>query len=257
MGRLEGKVAVVTGGGSGLGRAVSELYASEGAKVVVADIRPALGEESVASITAAGGDAIFVEADVTQTAQVRALVEATEAHYGRLDVMTANAGVLGKGAFIPLEELSDDEIDEIVGVNYLGVMHCFRFAIPAIRRAGGGAMTATTTIGAHRGKAEMPVYASSKGAVRLLVTSLGAALFPDIRVNAVAPGAMVTNLSRHMHEAKGLPMPDAPPSLARPGVTRADPRDVAKAHLFLVSDDASNVYGHTLVADNAQMLRGG
>jgi NAD(P)-dependent dehydrogenase (short-subunit alcohol dehydrogenase family) len=256
MNRLTGKVAIVTGGATGLGRSISELYAEEGAKVVVGDVRPEQGEETVRLIEAAGGDAIFVATDVSKSSEVQALVAAAESHYGKLDVMTANAGMLGRGAYKSLLEISDDEIAEIMAVNYFGVAYSLKYAAPAIRRAGGGAMTVTSSISAHRGKPDLPVYASSKGAIWALVMSLAIDLAPEIRVNAVTPGAMLTEIARHAAEAKGID-PEATSKARRKGheSTIAEPRQVADVHLFLVSDESSYVNGHSLIADGGQILR--
>lgn len=253
MSRLEGKVAVVTGAGTGVGHAIARLYAEHGAKVVVADIRPTVGNATVAAITSAGGDAIFVEADVSQREQVAAVVAEAERHYGALHVMTANAGALGRGAYKPLAELAYDEIEEIMAINFFGVLYSFKEAIPAIRRAGGGAMTVTASISAHRGKPDLPIYAAAKGGVVALVKSLAIDLMPAIRVNAVTPGAVMTQIGVHTAEAKGLPAPPPRPDKTKYGGV-ADPREIAHVHLFLASDEASYVNGHSLVADGGQIL---
>jgi NAD(P)-dependent dehydrogenase (short-subunit alcohol dehydrogenase family) len=254
--RLDGKVAIVTGAATGLGRAIAEVYAGEGAQVVVADIRADEGNETVRRVAAAGGDAIFVPTDVGKSDDVQALVAAAESHYGKLDVMTANAGMLGRGAYKSLVDMTDEEIAEIMAVNYFGVVYSLKHAVPAIRRAGGGAMTVTSSISAHRGKADLPVYASSKGAIFALVMSLAIDLAPDIRVNAVTPGAMLTEISKHAAEAKGIDPVATQAARTKPhAATIADPAQVASVHLFLVSDEASYVNGHSLIADGGQILR--
>ncbi len=249
MGRLSGKVAIVTGAGTGLGRATACVYAEEGARVVVGDFRDADGEGTVAAIRSDGGDATFVHVDVTSSAEVRALVEAAERSYGRLDIVTANAGILGRCAGKSLVEAAEDEIDEVMAVNFGGVYLTFKHAIPAILRAGGGAMTATASLAARLGYANLDAYCASKGAVVALVRSLSAELAPQIRVNAVSPGSMATELGRHTMEAKGQTEPQANTRTAGMVAPRADPRQVALAHLFLVSDEASFISGHDLVAD--------
>jgi NAD(P)-dependent dehydrogenase (short-subunit alcohol dehydrogenase family) len=255
MGKLTGKNAIVTGGSTGIGRAIAILYAREGARVAVADIRGVEGEETVAAIRAEGGDALFVECDVASMESVRAAAEAAERAFGSVHVMTANAGILGRGAGKSLPELTDDEIAQIMDVNFLGVVNAFRVAIPAIERAGGGAMTATTSIAANRGLARLPIYCASKGAVVALVRAVAADLAPRIRVNAVSPGSTATEISAHNAAERGTTESrtyarPAPEPLAR----IAEPIEIAQVHLFLVSDAASYVNGQELVADGGKTV---
>ena len=250
MGRLDDKVAIVTGAGTGLGRETARLYAEEGAKVVVADIREPDGEETVRLIREAGGEAIFVLTDVADAAAVHALVAASEANYGKLNIMTANAGILGRGAYTPFVDLPDADFDQVMQVNLNGVVHAFKHAIPAIQRAGGGAMTATASLGGTRGWNGLEPYCASKGAVLALVRALSVELAPTIRVNAVSPGSMATQLAVHTMEDRGgaeFTRSSRMGNLADRPV--AEPRQVAYAHLFLVSDESSFVNGHDLVAD--------
>lgn len=221
--RLAGKVAIVTGGGTGLGRAIALRYAEEGARIVIGDVRAEPANQTVELIEAIGGEAVFVATDVTDSGQVQALVATAESRFGRLDIMTANAGILGRGAYKRLVEIDEDEADEIMNVNFGGVFRSFKYAIPAIRRTGGGAMTATASLSAHRGKPDLPVYAASKGAVVALVRSLAVDLAPEIRVNAVSPGAVLTELAIHTAEAQGRSVADA-------GACRGDAGPAAREH---------------------------
>ena len=250
MSRLAGRVAIVTGAGTGLGRETAKLYAEEGARVVVSDVRDAEGAATVEAIRAGGGEALFVRADVAAGVEVERLVAVAEEHYGALHVMTANAGILGRGAMKPLAAMTDDEMGEVIGVNLLGVMHSFKYAIPAILRSGGGAMTATSSIGAQRGIPLLPAYCASKGGVEALVRSLAAGLQSRIRVNAVTAGSMTTQILEHALEAQGAD-PAAVPKLELTSAI-AHPRAVAEVHLFLVSEAAAFITGQSVVADGGR-----
>src|SRR5258705_5382133 len=164
--RLVGKVAIVSGGSTGLGRQIARTYAAAGASVVVGDIEAEDGKQTIGSIRSQyGADAKFIKADVTSGSDVRALVEQTEAEFGRLDIMTANAGVLWRCVWQPLQDIEEDDFDYVLQVNLYGVYRCFKYAIPALMRAGGGARTPTTSLGAHRRVANRdPCSASKRGA---------------------------------------------------------------------------------------------
>jgi NAD(P)-dependent dehydrogenase (short-subunit alcohol dehydrogenase family) len=255
MGKLDGKVAVVTGAATGLGRQIALLYAREGARVAVADVRGEEGERTVADIAAAGGDARFFQTDVASSASVRAAVGGAEEAFGAIHVMTANAGILGRGAGKSLVDLSDDEVAQVMDVNFYGVLYAFRAAIPAIRRAGGGAMTATTSIAAHRALANLPIYCASKGAIVALMRAVAADVAPDIRVNTVSAGTMATEISVHNAQERGVAEPRTYGRPTEDAFSRiADPVEVARVHLFLASDDASYVNGQALVADGGKTI---
>ncbi len=253
---LDGKAAVVTGGASGLGRATVELFAEHGAKVVVADVHDARGAETVAAVEASGGAAIYVRTDVTVSADVRAVVQAAEDTYGQLDIMVANAGIAGSQA--ALADLDEDEFRTVLDINFYGVWRSFKYAIPAIRRAGGGSMTSTSSLsgvhtvaGIKRGS-----YSAAKRAVNMMTSYLSSELSADlIRVNAVAAGGMSTNITESfgsVADPAGPPPPAKPRNLRPFGESPypiCDPREVAQVHLFLNSPLASFVNGQVLVAD--------
>jgi NAD(P)-dependent dehydrogenase (short-subunit alcohol dehydrogenase family) len=252
-GRLQDRVAIVTGGGSGLGREISLLYAAEGARVVVSDIRSELGEETVALVTGAGGTASFVPANVAKEADVAALVRAAEERYGRLQIMAANAGTLGRGHRKLLVDLQEDEVREVMDINFFGVYYSFRQAAPAIQRAGGGAMIAVSSTSALRGMASLSAYSASKGAVAAFVRAVAAELAPmNIRVNTLIAGPMATQLHRHLTEDRGEDPSQAPQSAPDRSLGIAHPREVAQVALFLVSDEASFVTGEAYRADGGR-----
>jgi 3-oxoacyl-[acyl-carrier protein] reductase len=254
MARLVGTVAIVTGGATGLGAAIARRYAAEGAKVVIADVREDEATATVAMIGRSGGDAIFIRTDVTVGDEVEALVAACESHFGHLDVMTANAGILGPYG-VPLSEVPDAAFAHVVSVNLMGVYHCFKYATPAIDRAGGGSMIATTSVAAHRGVPRLDAYCASKAAVAGLVRSLAADLAPRIRVNAVSPGTMRTAMAGHVFEAEAI----CPPATALQAIDAgrfpaSDPFAVAWAYVFLASSESLLVTGHTLAVDGGRTV---
>jgi NAD(P)-dependent dehydrogenase (short-subunit alcohol dehydrogenase family) len=258
VGRLDGKVAVVTGAATGLGREVAILYAEEGARVVLGDIRKAEAEGTVRTIRDAGGEAVFVQTDVSKRADCEQLIDTAEQEFGALHIVTANAGIVGRGS-TPLADLDEEQFDEVMAVNLGGTLHCFKQAIPAMRRAGGGAMTATTSVAAHRGFPGFTAYCASKSAITGLVRALAVELEPEIRVNAVSAGWMATELGGHTRELQGIEAPSPVPDPLARWSDRwgriSAPREVAQAHLFLASDEASFVNGQTLLVDGGTSIR--
>jgi NAD(P)-dependent dehydrogenase (short-subunit alcohol dehydrogenase family) len=249
---LDGKVAIVTGAGTGLGRETAIVYAQAGARVVVADVREPDGRQTVDTIRSAGGDALFVKTDVSDSSAVQALIGSTERKYGALHIMTANAGILGTATGKPVADLTEDEFWRVISVNFGGVFLAFKHAIPAITRAGGGAMTATGSLAGHRAMRTLSAYSCSKGAVAALVRTLALELHPAIRVNEVAPGGMPTEMI--VHQAQDRNEEPAAVSARPAGATLVQARDVAHVHLFLVSDAAASVNGQTVFADGGRSI---
>jgi NAD(P)-dependent dehydrogenase (short-subunit alcohol dehydrogenase family) len=253
-GRLAGRVAVITGGASGMGRATAERFLVEGARVVVGDLNGAHGEAWFAARAAAGDAARlrFVRADVSQEADVAALVEAALREFGRLDVMFNNAAI--GGAFGPLTETEVRAWDETFEVDvrsvFLGIKHAARAMIAAGR---GGAIVNTASIAGLSGGGGAQAYSAAKAAVINLTQSAAVELAPQrIRVNAICPGAIYTPL---MHGGK----PEAADTWRRelqPWPERGEPEDIAGAALFLSSDDARFVTGAQLLVDGGLTAAG-
>jgi NAD(P)-dependent dehydrogenase (short-subunit alcohol dehydrogenase family) len=243
VGRLDGQVALITGAGSGIGRAAALRFAAEGARVVVAEIAAEPGAATADAITAAGGEALFVATDVSQPDSVAAAVEATLQRFGGLQVLYNNAGGAtpkdGK-----VTEIALDEFWRTIAVDLFGTFLGCRFAIPAMVAGGGGSIINTTSIRALIGTAGADAYSSAKGGVRALTQALALQWAAHgIRVNAIAPGVILTE------RVKGLLREDDP--IFRKSLLGASaPEDVAGLALYLASDEARRVTGAILPLDS-------
>jgi NAD(P)-dependent dehydrogenase (short-subunit alcohol dehydrogenase family) len=252
---LEGKVALITGGASGLGLATARLFASEGARVVVVDRSDDAGAAAVEELRADGGTADYAHADVTAPGEIEAAVAFAEDRHGRLDVLVANAGILGRSSFVPVQDVDDASWQQVLDVNLTGTLRSFRAAAPALRRAGGGALSATSSLSGVFGTLHRLAYSASKGGIDALVRGLAVELAPDnIRVNAMAPGYMATNIRESLGRTPDeihVPLPD-PQTKARLRQARPDrdgTAEAARVHLFLCSELAAYVNGETIVVD--------
>ncbi|MEK4761009.1 SDR family NAD(P)-dependent oxidoreductase [Viridibacillus sp. FSL E2-0187] len=240
--KLENKVAVVTGGASGIGEATVRLFAQEGAKVVIADFSER-GEEVVADLKAQGFEALFVKTDVTSEDDVKNMVAKTVETFGSLDVMYANAGIAQDG---PIHELSVEKWQKTIDINLSGIFLSDKFAIEQmLKQENRGVIVNCGSIHSHAGKAGVTAYASAKGGVKLLTQSLSLDYAKEgIRVNAVCPGYIDTPLIKGRNEATNQHLISLHP-MGRLGT----PEEVAKAVLFLASEDSSFVTGTTLLVD--------
>lgn len=240
--KLANKVAIVTGGASGIGETTVRLFAQEGAKVVIADFSPR-GEQLAAELNEAGFEALFVKTDVTKEAEVKHMVHATVEKFGRVDVLFANAGI-AKDA--PAHQLSMEDWQRTIDINLTGVFLCDKYVIEQMLAQGtGGAIVNCGSIHSHAGKAGVTAYSSAKGGVKLLSQTLGITYAKQgIRVNAVCPGYIDTPLIAGRNEEMNEHLISLHP-MGRLG----KPEEVAKAVLFLASDDASFVTGTSLLVD--------
>jgi NAD(P)-dependent dehydrogenase (short-subunit alcohol dehydrogenase family) len=244
--RLAGKVALISGGARGMGAEEGRLFAREGARVVLGDVLDAEGEAVAAAIGAQGGEALFVHLDVTREADWERAVAATEARFGRLDVLVNNAGVGGAG--VPIDRTPVEAWDRVMEVNAKGVFLGTRAVVPAMRRAGGGSIVNISSqlglVGTEHSTAQ---YIASKGAVRLFTKATALQYARErIRCNSVHPGPIVTPMTeaRRADPATRALMESRIP-LGRYG----EPGEVALGVLYLASDEASFVTGSELVID--------
>ena len=238
-GCMDGKVALVTGGSSGIGRATAIAFAKEGVKVVIAARRVPEGEETIRQIMEAGGEATFVQTDVTQALEVQTLVDRTLECYGRLDCAFNNAGSGKPGKLI---ELAEADWEQEMAVNLKSVWLCLKYEIPAMLRSGKGAIVNMSSQGGILGVPNYGAYAAAKGGVAALTRAAAAEYAANgIRINAVSPGAVETELWANApagmleQVATGIP-------LQRVG----QPNDIAEAGLWLCSDAAGFVTGQNL-----------
>lgn len=255
MGRLTGEVAIVTGGATGIGAAMVDLFAKEGAAVLVADVNGERGRELAAAVTEAGGACQFVSCDVSVAADVQRAVAEAEGRFGKLTVAALNAGIDVTGT---VEDTSEADWWRCLGVNLGGVFLGMKYAIPAMRKAGGGSVVATASVQALLGFKAYAAYAAAKGGIIGLVHQAAVDYGPlGIRVNAICPSTVLTA----MCEPELAAAPDReqlirswaePHPLGRIGT----PLDIAQAALYLASGESSWVTGQAFAIDGGVTIRG-
>lgn len=246
QGRVQGKVALVTGGASGIGRATALAFAREGANVVVSDVVVAGGEETVALIKAAGGEAQFMKADVAKPAEVDALIAQVVAAYGRLDCAFNNAGI--EGSMTSTLDCSEENFDRTIAINLKGVWLCMKAEIAEMLKQGGGAIVNTASVAGLVGFAGLPAYVASKhGVVGLTKTAALEYAKSGIRINAVCPGGIQTPMLERLFQSQ----PQAGEAIAamEPVGRLGKPEEIAEATVWLCSDAASFVTGLPMAVD--------
>jgi NAD(P)-dependent dehydrogenase (short-subunit alcohol dehydrogenase family) len=256
MGMLDGKVALVTGAGSGIGRATAMRLAREGAAVAVVDLDD--DDKTVAAIGSAGGRAVFAKCDVSRDEEVRAAVDAAVRAFGRLDVVVANAGI--NGVWAPIDELEPAEFDKTIAVNLRGTYLTLHYAVPQLKKAGGGSVIVMSSVNGNRSFSTpgATAYSATKAGQVAIAKQLALELSQDnIRVNAVCPGAIHTNIDQST-DPRGtdrlrleVKFPKGTPGIHH---GQGEPDMVADACLFLASDLSRHVSGVELYVDGGLSL---
>lgn len=250
-GRLEGKVALITGGNTGISRATSVLFAREGASVAIAARGSDEGEATVREIKDAGGEAMFIKTDVSKAADVEAAVSKAIETYGRLDIAFNNAGI--QRDVHPLAEQAEEVWNEIIAINLTGVFLAMKYEIPQMLKTGGGSIVNTSSVGGLVGNYGIAPYIASKhGVIGLTKAAALDYAKHNIRINAVAPGGVETQMVTDW-----LPTPEARAQLAaeHPMGRISQPEETAEAVLWLCSDAASFVTGQTLAIDGGYTIQ--
>jgi NAD(P)-dependent dehydrogenase (short-subunit alcohol dehydrogenase family) len=250
MSALSGKVAIVTGGASGMGREMSLLFAREGAKVCVADWSIEPGQKTVKDIQAASGVAFFVKTDVSKSEDIRKMIALTVHEYGKLDILVNNAGIVAaEGSTV---DCSEDTFLKVISVNLMGVWLGMKYGIPEIEKAGGGAILNFASIAALEAYKGIPAYAASKGGIISMsrVAAVESAS-KNIRVNCIAPGHIATPMFLGCWTQEQLRHLESIGPQGRLG----RPEEIAQVALFLVSGAASHITATTIVADGGVTAR--
>jgi NAD(P)-dependent dehydrogenase (short-subunit alcohol dehydrogenase family) len=250
MDRVKNKVAIVTGGGLGIGRAASIILAREGAKVAIVDIKDDAGKEAVAEIKKKGGTADFWHMDVTDEKEIKRVFAEINKKYGQINILVNNAGIPGTGK--PSDEMTEEEFEKVLNIDLKGVFRCTKHAVPYMKKVGGGSIVNMSSMLGIIGGGD-PVYHAAKGGVRMLSKGDAGVYAKDkIRVNSVHPGYILTPGFTDMIEKRGPSMMEGflkrcaeTTPLGRMGT----PEDIANGILFLASDESSFVTGAELVID--------
>lgn len=250
MGRLEGKICAITGGGGGIGRTAVDIFAAEGATVLILELNEEWGKKAEADVVASGGKAKFYHVDISDFKMVSAVFDQIEAEFGGLDVLYNNASVFWGKKDAPLDVLDMDVFERIVKINLFGMVYCSKCAIPLLKKRGGGSIINTASSAAVIGVAKCDSYTAAKGGTVSLTRSMAVEFGPyNIRTNCIAPAAIRTP----MVAESNLNDPDFDEQAFLTGGTPlrrwGKPEEIAKTALFLASDDATYLNGSIIVAD--------
>ena len=249
--RLRNRVVVITGGASGIGEETAILFAKEGARVVIADIDGAKGDRVAEKIREDGGDCTFIEADVSKAKDVGRMIDIAIDHFGNLDILFNNAGI--GMAWTDLEEVEEDLWDKIISVNLKSMFLASKYAVPIMKREGGGVIINTASMGAVRIRPRTVPYVVAKGGVITFTRALALELAPyNIRVNSISPAVVDTPLFRKI--SSGVDFMEAKKAMIEtiPLGKFVETKDVAHAALYLASDEASMITGFNLQVDGGR-----
>ncbi len=250
---LEGKVALVTGGASGIGRATALTFAREGAKLIIADMNEDGGQQTVHMITEKGGDATFVQVDVTSATEVEAMISKTVETYGRLDCAHNNAGISSGGQRAFTADYPEDRWHQVLAINLTGVWLCMKYEIPQMLQQGGGAIVNTASVAGLVGLPYASAYVASKhGVVGLTKTAALEYAKSGIRVNCVCPGYIETPMTE---QGRNDPERMAQMIASEPIGRIGNPEEIAESVVWLCSDAESFVTGHTMTVDGGYVAQ--